>query len=166
MTSLVPLRAYYFDSQTQTGSFSKKEIDPRRRGLSPEEVGLIGMLGFNFEVSFSPKMCMIQFLTLNIFSHKDGYEVFAVWKRKWSKYGTTDPNIKTFMAESLLPYWAQCTKCQKWRQMSKDCNLTTDFLKKYVCGMNVSGEMVCFDIEIQIDIQCHVLFKFDVITLS
>ncbi|XP_052085769.1 lysine-specific histone demethylase 2-like [Mytilus californianus] len=72
-------------------------------------------------------------------SHKDGYAVFALWKRKWSTYGTTDPNIKAFMMDTMLPYWVQCTQCEKWRQMTKDSNISPDFLKKYVCGMSTSG---------------------------
>lgn len=72
-------------------------------------------------------------------SHKDGYEGFAIWKRKWSTYGTTEATMRTFMSETLLPYWVQCTQCSKWRQLSKDAKPLPDFLKKYVCGMSISG---------------------------
>ena len=76
-------------------------------------------------------------------SHKDGYEGFTIWKRKWSTYGTTEATMRTFMSETLLPYWVQCKQCSKWRQLSKDAKPLPNFLKEYVCGMSISGVVVC-----------------------
>lgn len=38
-------------------------------------------------------------------SHKDGYEIFASWKRVWTSNGKSEPSLKAFMADQQLPYW-------------------------------------------------------------
>lgn len=38
-------------------------------------------------------------------SHKDGYEIFATWKRVWTSNGKSEPSLKAFMADQQLPYW-------------------------------------------------------------
>eukprot|EP00069_Balaena_mysticetus_P014047 bmy_08415T0 len=41
------------------------------------------------------------------------------------------------MADQQLPYWVQCTKpeCRKWRQLTKEIQLTPQIAKTYRCGM-------------------------------
>ncbi|XP_053571814.1 lysine-specific histone demethylase 2 [Bombina bombina] len=70
-------------------------------------------------------------------SHKDGYETFASWKRIWTSNGKSEPSPKAFMADQQLPYWVQCTKpeCGKWRQLTKEIQLTPQMARTYRCGM-------------------------------
>uniref|UniRef100_A0A3Q3R0G8 [histone-H3]-N(6),N(6)-dimethyl-L-lysine(4) FAD-dependent demethylase n=1 Tax=Monopterus albus TaxID=43700 RepID=A0A3Q3R0G8_MONAL len=78
-------------------------------------------------------------------SHKDGYEIFASWKKVWTSNGKSEPSLKAFMADQQLPYWVQCTKhdCRKWRQLTKEIQLTATLAATYRCGMkfgNIKGE--------------------------
>uniref|UniRef100_A0A2I3GNJ3 Lysine demethylase 1B n=1 Tax=Nomascus leucogenys TaxID=61853 RepID=A0A2I3GNJ3_NOMLE len=70
-------------------------------------------------------------------SHKDGYDKYTTWKKIWTSNGKTEPSPKAFMADQQLPYWVQCTKpeCRKWRQLTKEIQLTPQIAKTYRCGM-------------------------------
>ncbi|XP_043921209.1 lysine-specific histone demethylase 1B [Protopterus annectens] len=74
-------------------------------------------------------------------SHKDGYEKYAKWKRIWTGNGKSEPSLKAFMADQQLPYWVQCTKpeCGKWRQLTKEFQLTSGFAASYRCGMKLNN---------------------------
>ncbi|KAL7382463.1 hypothetical protein ABVT39_022906 [Epinephelus coioides] len=74
-------------------------------------------------------------------SHKDGYEVFASWKKVWTSNGKSEPSLKAFMADQQLPYWVQCTKpdCRKWRQLTKEIQLTASLAATYRCGMKFNN---------------------------
>ncbi|XP_064652344.1 lysine-specific histone demethylase 2-like [Lineus longissimus] len=66
-------------------------------------------------------------------AHRDGFDQLNRWKKQWAKNGKTDPGLKVFMVNEVMPYWAQCTKCEKWRQVAKSEKLTPDFSKTFVC---------------------------------
>ncbi|XP_032869646.1 lysine-specific histone demethylase 1B isoform X3 [Amblyraja radiata] len=70
-------------------------------------------------------------------SHKDGYEKYATWKRIWTSNGKTEPSLKAFMSDQLVPFWVQCSKpnCAKWRQLTRDIQMTASSAKTYRCGM-------------------------------
>uniref|UniRef100_A0A8C4XX80 [histone-H3]-N(6),N(6)-dimethyl-L-lysine(4) FAD-dependent demethylase n=1 Tax=Gopherus evgoodei TaxID=1825980 RepID=A0A8C4XX80_9SAUR len=74
-------------------------------------------------------------------SHKDGYEKYTAWKRIWTSNGKSEPSPKAFMADQQLPYWVQCTKpeCGKWRQLTKEIQLTSQIAKTYRCGMKLNN---------------------------
>ncbi|XP_063155016.1 lysine-specific histone demethylase 2 isoform X1 [Candoia aspera] len=74
-------------------------------------------------------------------SHKDGYEKYTAWKRIWTSNGKSEPSPKAFMADQQLPYWVQCTKpeCGKWRQLTKEIQLTSQIAKAYRCGMKLNS---------------------------
>ncbi|XP_075584343.1 lysine-specific histone demethylase 2 isoform X3 [Pelecanus crispus] len=74
-------------------------------------------------------------------SHKDGYEKYTAWKRIWTSNGKSEPSPKAFMADQQLPYWVQCTKpdCGKWRQLTKEIQLTPQIAKTYRCGMKLNN---------------------------
>ncbi|XP_053323020.1 lysine-specific histone demethylase 2 [Spea bombifrons] len=76
-------------------------------------------------------------------SHKDGYDIYASWKRIWTSNGKSEPSPKAFMADQQLPYWVQCTKpeCGKWRQLTKEIQLTTQMAKMYRCGMKLNNSV-------------------------
>uniref|UniRef100_A0AAZ3R1D2 [histone-H3]-N(6),N(6)-dimethyl-L-lysine(4) FAD-dependent demethylase n=1 Tax=Oncorhynchus tshawytscha TaxID=74940 RepID=A0AAZ3R1D2_ONCTS len=73
--------------------------------------------------------------------HKDGYETYASWKRVWTGNGKSEPSLKAFMADQQLPYWVQCTKpdCGKWRQLTKEIQLTASLAATYRCGMKFNN---------------------------
>ncbi|XP_073422202.1 lysine-specific histone demethylase 2 isoform X2 [Dendrobates tinctorius] len=74
-------------------------------------------------------------------SHKDGYDKYSTWKRTWTSNGKSEPSPKAFMADQQLPYWVQCTKpeCGKWRQLTKEIQLTMQMAKTYRCGMKLNN---------------------------
>ncbi|XP_029446598.1 lysine-specific histone demethylase 1B [Rhinatrema bivittatum] len=76
-------------------------------------------------------------------SHKDGYEKYASWKRIWTGNGKSEPSPKAFMADQQLPYWVQCTKseCGKWRQLTKEIQLTPQMAKTYRCGVKPNSSV-------------------------
>uniref|UniRef100_A0A8D0AKV4 Lysine demethylase 1B n=1 Tax=Sander lucioperca TaxID=283035 RepID=A0A8D0AKV4_SANLU len=73
--------------------------------------------------------------------HKDGYETFASWKKVWTSNGKSEPSLKAFMADQQLPFWVQCTKpdCRKWRQLTKEIQLTPSLAATYRCGMKFNN---------------------------
>ncbi|GAB1298143.1 Lysine-specific histone demethylase 1B [Apodemus speciosus] len=76
-------------------------------------------------------------LTTTTEVHKDGYDKYSAWKRVWTSNGKTEPSPKAFMADQQLPYWVQCTKpeCGKWRQLTKETQLTPHLARAYRCGV-------------------------------
>ncbi|KAG8571873.1 hypothetical protein GDO81_011814 [Engystomops pustulosus] len=76
-------------------------------------------------------------------SHKDGYEIYCSWKRIWTSNGKSEPSPKAYMADQQLPYWVQCTKpeCGKWRQLTKEIQLTMQMAKTYRCGMKLNNAL-------------------------
>lgn len=74
-------------------------------------------------------------------NHKDGYETFSAWKKVWTSNGKIEPSLKAFMADQQLPYWIQCTKlnCRKWRQLTKEIQLTASLAASYCCGMKFNN---------------------------
>ncbi|XP_075069226.1 lysine-specific histone demethylase 2 [Mixophyes fleayi] len=76
-------------------------------------------------------------------SHKDGYEIYSSWKRIWTSNGKSEPSPKAYMADQQLPYWVQCTKpeCGKWRQLTKEIQLTMQMAKTYRCGMKLNNSL-------------------------
>ncbi|XP_075441726.1 lysine-specific histone demethylase 2 isoform X2 [Ascaphus truei] len=76
-------------------------------------------------------------------SHKDGYEIYSSWKRIWTGNGKSEPSPKAYMADQQLPYWVQCTKpeCGKWRQLTKEIQLTMQMAKMYRCGMKLNNSV-------------------------
>ncbi|XP_045151689.1 lysine-specific histone demethylase 1B [Echinops telfairi] len=76
-------------------------------------------------------------------SHKDGYDKYTTWKKIWTSNGKTEPSPKAFMADQQLPYWVQCTKpeCRKWRQLTKEIQLTSHIARTYRCGMKPNAAL-------------------------
>ncbi|XP_072175827.1 lysine-specific histone demethylase 2-like [Diadema setosum] len=69
-------------------------------------------------------------------SHRQGYQLVANWKRVWGSNGKTEPSLKSYMADRVLPYWVQCTQpgCDKWRELPVGQELTFEVCKNFVCG--------------------------------
>lgn len=67
------------------------------------------------------------------FRHKDGHKKFDAFKLHWSVNCRKEPTLKTFFSEELIPYWAQCSKCQKWRQLDRDEELTPEYSELFEC---------------------------------
>lgn len=44
--------------------------------------------------------------------------------------------MRQFASDQVLPYWASCTRseCQKWRQLSRSVELTSDYISRFTCG--------------------------------
>ncbi|XP_077975414.1 lysine-specific histone demethylase 2-like [Styela clava] len=68
----------------------------------------------------------------------DGFEQFHEWKRAWmnnSKADSAFKNITTYIPEKKLSYWVKCTRCEHWRQLVNEVELSIDINKTYVCSM-------------------------------
>ncbi|XP_022088783.1 lysine-specific histone demethylase 1B-like [Acanthaster planci] len=70
-------------------------------------------------------------------SHRVGFEQVSRWKREWSCTGKTEPNLRTFMVDQLLPYWLQCSKpgCGKWRTLPRGHEINADVIRQFTCTM-------------------------------
>ncbi|XP_059169654.1 lysine-specific histone demethylase 1B-like [Physella acuta] len=73
-------------------------------------------------------------------STKGGYEVYEKWKRHWSSKARTEAAVANFMVDQIMPYWVQCQAegCGKWRQLSRDSDLTPEFIDSFQCGMTTT----------------------------
>uniref|UniRef100_A0A8C6T1N1 [histone-H3]-N(6),N(6)-dimethyl-L-lysine(4) FAD-dependent demethylase n=1 Tax=Neogobius melanostomus TaxID=47308 RepID=A0A8C6T1N1_9GOBI len=62
-------------------------------------------------------------------------------KLNWFSNGKSEPSLKAFMADQQLPYWIQCTNpdCRKWRQLTKEIQLTASLAASYRCGMKFNN---------------------------
>jgi len=70
-------------------------------------------------------------------STKDGYKTYMKWKRTWSSHAKTEANVKLFLVDCFLPFWAQCTSCGRWRQLPKEVSLSPEFIRSYKCDASV-----------------------------
>ena len=78
--------------------------------------------------------CTSRFKHISIsFSQGIGYQDFSKWKRVWAANAKSDPVIGTFIGDQLLPYWTQCMRCSKWREMGRHFNLTKDLAEQFIC---------------------------------
>ena len=50
----------------------------------------------------------------------EGLDNLISWKVKWEQNNQSEPNLKLYITEELLPYWIKCSKCGKWRKMVDD----------------------------------------------
>ncbi|MEQ2218605.1 hypothetical protein XENOCAPTIV_005562 [Xenoophorus captivus] len=70
---------------------------------------------------------------------QDGYETFASWKKVWTSNGKSEPSLKAFMADQQLPFWCTKPDCRKWRQLTKEIQLTASLAATYRCGLKVNN---------------------------
>ncbi|KAK6959971.1 lysine-specific histone demethylase 1B-like isoform X1 [Biomphalaria glabrata] len=95
-------------------------------------------------------------------SHKAGYAEYDKWKRLWAAKARTEASVTSMMIDQVLPYWVQCraSGCGKWRQLTKDSDLTEEFIATFQCGMtttklNPSKKMKFTDCSIPQDERVH-----------
>jgi len=70
---------------------------------------------------------------MRICSQNIGYDDFYKWKKVWSANGRSDALIGTFISDQLLPYWTQCIRCNKWKEMGRFFGLTKDLAEQFIC---------------------------------
>uniref|UniRef100_A0A914XEL4 Amine oxidase n=1 Tax=Plectus sambesii TaxID=2011161 RepID=A0A914XEL4_9BILA len=58
---------------------------------------------------------------------------FVKWKLEWMEDSRRSPTLRQYVADQLMPFWTQCTKCGKWRHLHRSVNLTNDSHKKFTC---------------------------------
>ncbi|XP_014681007.1 PREDICTED: lysine-specific histone demethylase 1B-like isoform X2 [Priapulus caudatus] len=73
---------------------------------------------------------------------KPGFQAYCHWRDEWAANGKTEPTLKLYMQDQHLPYWVQCTKpdCTKWRQLSREVEITVEFIQSYYCGKKINGK--------------------------
>uniref|UniRef100_A0AC34QM09 SWIRM domain-containing protein n=1 Tax=Panagrolaimus sp. JU765 TaxID=591449 RepID=A0AC34QM09_9BILA len=62
------------------------------------------------------------------------FERYIEWKRVWVEASRCTPNIRVFVTDQVLPFYANCSKCLKYRKLAPDADMTANFLENYVCG--------------------------------
>lgn len=64
---------------------------------------------------------------------KPGFGEYSRWREHWSQNARSDASLRLFMADQVLPFWAQCGRCRKWRRLPKGDDLTPDFVDSFTC---------------------------------
>ncbi|XP_030830284.1 lysine-specific histone demethylase 1B [Strongylocentrotus purpuratus] len=75
-------------------------------------------------------------------SHHQGYQLVSNWKRVWGSNGKTEPSLKSYMSDKVLPFWLQCTQpgCGKWREFPSKNIVTLEIIQSYVCGYEAGAK--------------------------
>ena len=71
-----------------------------------------------------------------MYSQNVGYGDYYKWKKVWSANARSDPLIVTFIGDQVLPYWIQCIRCSKWREMGRYFALTKDLTEQFICTVS------------------------------
>ncbi|XP_074656129.1 lysine-specific histone demethylase 2-like [Tubulanus polymorphus] len=74
-------------------------------------------------------MCFEYFYRPN----KRGYQEYLDWVQLWCKTAKADASLRMYMTDQLLLEWIRCTRCNKWRRLSKHNELTEQLIRTYVC---------------------------------
>lgn len=67
-------------------------------------------------------------------SAKPGYVEYGRWRDQWVRNACSEVSLRLFMADQVLPFWAQCSLCHKWRRLPKGDELTPDFVDSFTCS--------------------------------
>lgn len=65
---------------------------------------------------------------------KPGYTEYWSWREHWSRNARSEASLRLFMADQVLPFWAQCARCRKWRRLPKGDDLTPEFVDSFTCS--------------------------------
>lgn len=69
-------------------------------------------------------------------STKPGYTEYLQWREHWVHNARSDPSLRYFMGDQVLPFWVQCTlpQCRKWRRLPKGDHLTPEVAGTFTCS--------------------------------
>uniref|UniRef100_A0A2R5LMK0 Putative amine oxidase n=1 Tax=Ornithodoros turicata TaxID=34597 RepID=A0A2R5LMK0_9ACAR len=67
-------------------------------------------------------------------SSKPGYTEYLKWREHWTHHARSDASLRNFMGDQILPFWVQCTSCQKWRRLPKGDVLTPEVVDTFTCS--------------------------------
>nr|XP_054755577.1 lysine-specific histone demethylase 2-like [Lytechinus pictus] len=75
-------------------------------------------------------------------SHRQGYQLISNWRRVWGSNGKTEPSLKSYMSDKVLPFWLQCTQtgCGKWREFHSTETLSLEVIQNFVCGFEAGAK--------------------------
>ncbi|KAL3208582.1 hypothetical protein MRX96_038988 [Rhipicephalus microplus] len=65
---------------------------------------------------------------------KPGYTEYWNWREHWSRNARSEASLRLFMADQVLPFWAQCVRCRKWRCLPKGDDLTSQVVDSFTCS--------------------------------
>lgn len=68
-----------------------------------------------------------------MYSQGIGNDEFYQWKKVWSANGKSEASIGTFISDQVLSFWAQCMRCNKWREMGRFFHLTKELAENFIC---------------------------------
>uniref|UniRef100_A0A7E4VMY5 mannose-6-phosphate isomerase n=3 Tax=Panagrellus redivivus TaxID=6233 RepID=A0A7E4VMY5_PANRE len=61
------------------------------------------------------------------------FERYQIWKKKWVEVSRCSPNVRVYVLEQWLPYYANCKDCGKFRQVDCHTEFSTTFLESFKC---------------------------------
>ena len=73
---------------------------------------------------------------------------FLAWKDLWRGSGTGEPGVRIFIGHRFLPYWIRCQWCGKFRQISRNKQITAQFLEDFNCDVDQPRGLVSQDLTI------------------
>ncbi|EEC20158.1 amine oxidase, putative, partial [Ixodes scapularis] len=65
---------------------------------------------------------------------KPGYQEYLRWRQHWGRNARVEASLRYFMGDQILPFWAQCTRCHKWRRLPKGDDLTPEVVETFTCS--------------------------------
>uniref|UniRef100_A0A6B0VG90 Putative lysine-specific histone demethylase 1 n=2 Tax=Ixodes ricinus TaxID=34613 RepID=A0A6B0VG90_IXORI len=65
---------------------------------------------------------------------KPGYQEYVRWRQHWGRNARVEASLRYFMGDQILPFWAQCTRCHKWRRLPKGDELTPEVVETFTCS--------------------------------
>ena len=68
------------------------------------------------------------------------------WKILWDAKAKAEGSLKIFMADCMMPYWLQCQRCKKWRQVPREVMVNKDYILSFWCGVPYGKKKVVMKI--------------------
>ncbi|GFO37512.1 lysine-specific histone demethylase 1b, partial [Plakobranchus ocellatus] len=64
-----------------------------------------------------------------------GLKEYETWKAVWSSKAQRTASITGYLVDQVLPFWARCQNCSKWRQLPPSISVTPQVLGSFTCAV-------------------------------
>ncbi|RUS72504.1 hypothetical protein EGW08_019732 [Elysia chlorotica] len=62
-----------------------------------------------------------------------GPEAYEAWRSVWSSRAQRSASVSGYMVDCVLPHWARCLTCGKWRQLPRGFQVSSEMLAGFTC---------------------------------
>ncbi|GFR92100.1 lysine (K)-specific demethylase 1B [Elysia marginata] len=62
-----------------------------------------------------------------------GPQDYDAWRAVWSSKARSSPTLSGYLVDQVLPFWARCQTCGKWRQLPRGFQVSPDILRTFTC---------------------------------